>query len=115
MPHPSLPRLRGRVREGARLGQRDAVDAHRSRYVFDLLFAEILKAEIEYVAHLVAHDAADADAAGLGQCFQPRGDIDAVAINVLFVDDDVAKIDADAELDMPLFGEILIAQCHLAL
>src|SRR5207244_9075890 len=44
--------------------QRNAVDAHRSGNVLDLLLAHILKAEIDFVAHLVAHDAADADAPG---------------------------------------------------
>ena len=62
---------------------RDAVDADRPRDVLDLLLAEILEAEIELVADLVAHDPADADPAGLGQSFQPRRDIDAIAEDVV--------------------------------
>jgi hypothetical protein len=42
--------------------------------------------------HLVAHDAADADAAGLGQGFEASGDVDAVAEDVAFIDDDVAAL-----------------------
>jgi hypothetical protein len=44
-----------------------------------------------------------------------RGDIDAVAVNVLLVDDDVAEIDADAELDAALLGDAVIAQRDLVL
>jgi hypothetical protein len=47
--------------------------------------------------------AGDADAAGLGQCFQTSGDVDAVAVDVA-VFDDVADVDADAELDAPVLG-----------
>jgi hypothetical protein len=62
------------------------------------------KAKSTFVAHLVAHRAADADPARLGQAFEPRRDIDAVAVNVVLVDDDVADIDADAELDPTLLA-----------
>ena len=44
-----------------------AIDAHRPGDVLDLLLAQILEGEVELVAHLVAHHAADADAARLGQ------------------------------------------------
>ncbi len=47
--------------------------------VLDLMLAQILEAEIDFVADLVAHDPADADPARLGQGFEPRRDIDAVA------------------------------------
>ena len=93
---------KGALGEAARGGSRvdaDAVGVHRSRDVLDLLLAHVLEGEAQLVAHLVAHHAADADAAGLGQGFQPRGDVDAIAEDVVAVDDDVAEIDADAELD----------------
>jgi hypothetical protein len=95
--------------------KRNAVDVHWSCDVFDLLLAQIRKAEIDLVAHLVAHDPADADPARLGQRLQPRGDIDAVAVNVILLEDDVAKIDADAKLDAAFLGDAVIAQRHLAL
>ena len=41
----------------------------------------------------------DENPAGVGQGFEPRGDIDAVAIEVVALDDHVAEIDADAEFD----------------
>jgi hypothetical protein len=87
-----------RVR-ASRLGERNAVDAHRPCDVLDLPYTQILKAEIELVADLAAHDPGDADAARLGQGFETSRDIDAVPVGVVLVDDDVAEIDADAELD----------------
>ena len=36
---------------------------------------------------------------GSASAFEPRGDVDAVAEDVVAVDDHVAEIDADAELD----------------
>ena len=52
----------------------------------------------------VTHRVRDADAAGLGQRFEPGGDVDPVAEDVVVVDDDVAEIDADAPLDAPVSG-----------
>jgi hypothetical protein len=91
------------------------VDVHRTSDVLDLLLAQILERHIELVAHLVAHNLADADPAGLGKGFEPRGDIDAIAVDVARFDDDVAEIDADAELDARCLRDAVIAQCHLAL
>jgi hypothetical protein len=41
----------------------------------------------------------DEHPAGLGQGLDPCGDVDAVAIEVVALDDDVAEIDADAQFD----------------
>ena len=57
----------------------------------------------------------NADAAGVGDAFQPGRDIDAVAKNVVVVDDDVADMDADAEFDAFCLGDVDIAQAHRAL
>ena len=78
---------------------RDAVDAHRPGDVLERLLAEVLEGEIELACGVLVHPRRDADAARLGQAFEPRRDIDAVAKDVAVLDDDVAEIDADAELD----------------
>ena len=51
----------------------------RLRDVLDLLIAEIVEGQRQLVADVVARCSRDADRAGLGESFQPGGDIDAVA------------------------------------
>ena len=46
---------------------------------------------------------------------KPCRDIDAVAKDILVIDDDVAHIDADAELDLLLWRHISTACRHRAL
>src|SRR6516164_9878664 len=45
----------------------NAMDRHRPGDVLDLVFAHVLEGKMQLVAHLIAHDAADADAPGLRQ------------------------------------------------
>jgi hypothetical protein len=78
-------------------------------------FAEIFEREVKLIAHLVAHDAAHTDPAGLGHGFEAGGDVDAVAVNVALVDDNIAEIDADAELDAPFNQDVSVALGHRAL
>ena len=52
------------------------------------------------------HDVGDTDAAGLGDFLQPRGDVDAIAEDIVVIEDDVAQVDADAILDTGGFGFI---------
>ena len=52
---------------------------------------------------MVVGGAGDGHAAGLGQRLHAVGDVDAVAVDVVALDDHVAEIDADAELN-PLLG-----------
>ena len=60
----------------------DLVDADRPADVLDLPLAEILVADLEPVADLIAHRRRYADAAGLGDRLEARRDIDAVAEDV---------------------------------
>ena len=78
---------------------RNPVDANGPGDVLDPLLAHVLEGEVEFVAHLVANGLRDADAAGLGEPFQAGRDVHPVAVDIVAVDDDVAEIDADAELD----------------
>ena len=88
------------------------VDPHWPGDVLYLLLAEILESVIELVADVISHNSADADATGLGQGLQPRGDIHAVAEDVAFLDDHVAEIDANAEPDPPLLPHLGLALGH---
>jgi hypothetical protein len=77
--------------------------------------ARVLEGVIDPVAHLVPDNPADADPAGLGQGFQPRGYVHTVAEDVVFLSDHVAKVDADAECDTPLLWRFGVTVGHAAL
>src|SRR5271170_6958975 len=77
----------------------NAIDPHRTGNVLDLLFAQILKDKGQPVADVVMNRIGDEHPAGIGQGFDPCGDVDAVAIEVVALDDHVAEIDPDAQFD----------------
>src|SRR5262249_9360757 len=109
-PSLTLPRKRGRVREGAFLANPE--HPHRPADVFELLFADILEGDIEFLADLVAHDPADADATGIGQTLEAGGQIHSVAEDVAILGDDVALMNTDAELDAVGGRDLSVALCH---
>jgi hypothetical protein len=49
---------------------------------------------------------------GLGQGFDPRGDVDAVAVEVVALDDHIPEIDADAQLDAVVGPDIRVPLGH---
>ena len=55
--------------------------------------------------YLFVDAAGDVDLARIGNAFKSRGDIDAVAINVVCFDDDVTKIDAYSILNPMVLGQ----------
>ena len=77
-------------------------DADRPVDILHRDLAGVLKANVDPVADAFIDDGRNADAAGLGQRFETGGDIDAVAVNVVALDDDVAEIDADPQNDFRL-------------
>ena len=71
---------------------------------------------VEPAAHLTIGVLGQTDRAGLGDPFEPRGDIDAVAHQIaVALLDDVAQMNADAELDAPLGRHAGIALDHAVL
>ena len=95
--------------------QIDEIDMHRLGDVLDALLALVEEVQLELVADLVAHHRRAGDAARSRQPLEPRRHVDAVAVEVVAVDDDVAEIDADAELDVPVLGNAGVALEHAAL
>src|SRR5690242_10324611 len=83
--------------------------------VFDGLLSQIIEFETELILDLIVYYTRNHDAAGIGKAFQPRRHVDAVAENVVTIDDDIADIDADAKLDAFLSRNIGIAFNHAAL
>src|SRR5215813_1652408 len=78
-----------------------AIYAHRPRDVLDGVLTAELERERELALDLIVRGARDADPAGLGQAFETRGDVHAVAIQPLALDDDIAQIDPDAKPHLP--------------
>jgi hypothetical protein len=81
-------------------------DAIHPDWPFDILypaFTSILEREARMTLQLVADAARDVYPARFRKALQTRRDIDAVAVNVSILDDDVAGIDADTQLD-PTIG-----------
>ena len=91
------------------------MDADRTRNVLDGLLAHVLEAEAELVADLIVHDARNHDAAGIGERLQPGRHVDAVAVNIVPVDYDVADVDADAEFNALVRRHFGVALDHSAL
>jgi len=75
------------------------VGTHRPGDVLELLLADVFKGEVETARGILLHTSRDADAARLGQLLEARRDIKAVAEDVAILDDDVALMNADAELE----------------
>ena len=84
--------------------EQNPIDANRIGDVLQVLLAQTGKADIHLVHRVIERGAGDANTAGLGHRLQTRGDVHAVAIDVVSLDDDVAEIDADAKPDLLCFG-----------
>ena len=110
-----MTRCRDRLARRRSIFEAKRVDPYGTRDVLDALLATIREPVGQLVANLVVDDAGNTDPAGLRQCFQPCSDIDAVAEDVVALDDDVAEIDADAEPNALLVGHFGLAVEHAAL
>ena len=77
----------------------EPIDAHRPRDVLEALLPSIDEVGRHLALHLPPSVLGNRDAAGFGDALDPRRDVDAVTKDVLALDDDVADIDANPELD----------------
>jgi hypothetical protein len=107
---PAKAWLCGRAgRSRARPGPEQAHDANRAGYVLQTLLAELLEAEVEPWAYLIERLPGETDAAGFREPLEPSGNIDAVAVDVLALDDHVAEVNADAKMHAARLGQRLVA------
>src|SRR6516165_5327979 len=93
-------------------GVANPVDPYRPGDVLDLLLPQILEDKGQPVAHLVMNRIGDQHPAGISQGLDPCGDVDAGAIEVVVLDDHVAEIDADTQLDTVVRGDSRVALGH---
>ena len=89
--------------------------AHRLCNVLQGLLADVIEGDIDLAADLPVRIVGDADAAGLGDALEARGDIDAIAENIVVVDDDVADVNADAKFDPEFRRHVDVSMRHLLL
>ena len=99
-----------------RLADFERIDPDRLGDVLELGRAQIAHGKIEPRLHLPIGVLGKTDGAGLGDAFQSRGDIDAVAHQIaVALLDHVAEMDADAELDAALGRKAGVALDHTVL
>jgi hypothetical protein len=77
--------------------------------VLDLALPQVREIEFDFPFDLVENGPGNANAARIGKRFQARCHIDAVAIDVRALDDDVPEIDPDAQPDAPFLGQLGLA------
>ena len=93
----------------------NAIDPHRPRDVLELALAGILKATSSLPCTSSCTRPDTQMPPGSRQRLQSRRHVHAVAPHVVAIDDDVAEVDADAELDPLLRRNVGIALGHAAL
>ena len=82
------------------------IDVNLIGNILDRLIAQIDITDLGVIAHLFVHCRRDADAAGLGQPLQARGDVHTVAVDAIAVHGDVAHVSADAELHLAVVRQV---------
>ena len=109
-------RSRLRLGRGGGLADFNRIDAQRLGDVFQCRRAEIADIHIKSRLDLPIGVLREADRAGLGDAFQARRDVDAVAHQVAVVLlHDVAEMDADAEFDALVSRDAGVALGHRVL
>ena len=96
-------------------GARHAKRANRPRDVLEHLLAHVLEPQVELAGDLVVDRRRDQDAARLREALEPRRDVDPVAQQVVALDDDLAKVDADAEEHPLRLGQRFVARLQRVL
>ncbi len=76
----------------------DIIDANGIGDVLDSVQAQIVESAVDLSVYLLMDAGGNRDAALLGETFEPRGDIHAVAVDLLPRHQDITEIDADAIL-----------------
>src|SRR6266404_464920 len=102
-------------RKGLDITCRKPEHSYRARDVFHGLLTKISESDRQLVPNLLVRRPGDTYSTGLAQRFQPRGNIDAVAVNILVVNDDIADVDADPEDDPLVHWNSHISPDHAAL
>src|SRR5689334_1218820 len=77
------------------LGRSSREDMHRGFDIFHGVLAHVVEYARGLASDLIAHDSRQRDATGCRQRLDSRRHIDAIAVDVIAIDDHFAQIDAD--------------------
>src|SRR6202165_1718347 len=97
------------------LRARNTEHLHRSHDVFKRDLTLVVETHIDPVTDLIVNSTRDRNASRHSDAFEPRCNIDAIAEDIVVVDDDVSQMDADAELDPLGLGYLRVLVSHAAL
>ena len=84
----------------------DTVNSDGLRHVLQVSLTQVLKRRIQLVADLAKCIVGYVNAPGFGQGLQARGHVHALTEQVSALDHDAAKIDSNAKVHAPVFGQI---------
>ena len=90
----------------------DPVNLHRLLYILELLVAGIFERYVNFATHLPESIVRYANAARLGDAFESRRNVDAIAENITFLDDDIADVNADPDFNTALGRYVLVSLRH---
>src|SRR5690606_15158552 len=88
------------------------IDPDWLRDVLENMLALVDEGRVELVADLLGDGLRDEDGPWLGDAFEAHVDVDALAIDLVGLDDHVADIEADVVLGMQLGRNVGIAPAH---
>src|SRR5438309_1060260 len=99
------------------------IDANAIARTADAAFKEIAYTELapdllgidRFVPNLLVDSLGNANTVRFRKCFEPRRNIDAVAVDILRLGDHIAQIDADPEADAFVGRDFEIPPAHAAL
>ncbi len=80
---------------------------------FQVLFANIVKRQIQRPAHVLLHARGYTDSAWISYAFQSRGHVHSITEDVAVVDDDVALVNTQSEINSRVIRHLRIARGHL--
>src|ERR1700677_4725112 len=79
-----------------------SIGPYRTSDILEVLLAQIGELDIHFAANLIIGRRRDADATGFGDALQPSCDVDTVTENIIALNEDVAEVDTDPKLHLPV-------------
>jgi hypothetical protein len=77
----------------------NSIGPYRTRDVLELLFADVFERKFEPAGCVFLDPCGNADPTRLGQPFEARGDVHSITENIAILDNNVADVNTDTELD----------------